>query len=148
MIRTLTIDELIHYVPRLSEARAQLGRTRPMNEERFLQKWMSWYATGNGVVFGFFVDGTLGGTLGALLSTDLYDDTPITVEVFLNIRPEAKMRAGWRKLISAYVTWAKSHGATEIYLSRWASCPKIDALYAKMGFLESEVHYRLATWKG
>lgn len=147
MIRALTIDELEQYVPRLSEAREQLGRSRPMNEVRFLQKWISWYATGNGVVFGFFVDGTLGGTLGALLSTDLYDDTPITVEVFLNIRPEVKMNVGWRKLISAYVTWAHAHGATEIYLSRWARCPKMDTFYKKMGFVESEVHYRLAIGK-
>lgn len=144
MIRVLTIEELREYVPRLNEARGQLAPCQPMNEARFLQKWESWYAMGNGVVFGFWSDGQLGGTLGALLSTDLYDDTPVTVEVFLNIRPEARMNVGWRKLISAYVTWAKAHGATKIYLSRWANRPKIDALYQKMGFLESEIHYRLA----
>lgn len=143
MIRPVTIEELRQYVPRLQEVSAQLRSAHPMNPERFLEKWASWYALGVGQVFGFWMGKELGGTLGALISTDLYDDTPIAVEVFLNIRPEARMRLGWRKLISTYIAWAHTFHVTKIFLSRWASCPKLDRLYQKMKFLPSEVHYRL-----
>lgn len=142
MIRSLTVQELHQYLPRLHDAEDQLAKGRPMNTQRFVEKWEQWYALGIGTVLGYWHQGQLGATLGAIVSPDLYDDQPTALELFFNVRPEARGTIGWRGLLPAYRAWATAKGATTLYLSRWASCPRLGDLYRKLGFEESEIYYR------
>lgn len=142
MIRALTLDELAGYCPRLLTESDQLKRRSTVSPEKFFEKWDRVYRVGTGVVLGYWVNGHLVGSLGAIVSEDLYSDVRMAYELFWNVRKEARGVPGWRGLFPAYVEWATNQGAVSAYLTHWADYPQISALFGKFGFRHAESLYR------
>ena len=143
MVKALTLAELIQHSPRLIEAAPQLRRNRPVDVEGFVRRWRAWFLSDRGCVWGYWHQQTLMGSLGAVLSEDLYDGLPIAVELFWNVRPEGRQQSGWRRLFSAYEQWAQARGARSVYLTHWEhSDPRMGRLFARYGFHCDERAYR------
>ena len=142
MIRFLAVEELDQYAGRLIEGAAQLPGTAVPTPERFLEKCRGLYTFGLGGVFGRFVGEELAGSLCAIVSNDFYTDEHTALELFWNVRPEYRHLPGWRGLFTAYETWARSRGATAIYLTHWSGQDRVGALLTTLGFKLSELHYR------
>jgi GNAT superfamily N-acetyltransferase len=107
----------------------------------FITNWTKLMSIGMGKIFGLFNDGKFVGCLGCLVVNDLNDGEMVASETFWFVDPE--FRGQGVKLLIHFMRWAKEIGCSRISMVHLINehAEKLNDIYVKMGFTQTEVHY-------
>jgi len=144
LIREVKVEEL----PMLQEcATAFYAASSHLHEfkmDLFSATWKPQIERGVGVIFGMFEGDRIVGTIGGLVSGDLYSGEPYSIEFFYYVLPEFRGTILSMKLYFAFERWSRERECSYIQMAALAdSMPEEMAeMYRRLGFNPVEVTYR------
>ena len=144
-IRALTVDELPRLVALGPAFVAEFhGWREGFAGESFVEKWRRLYASGAGIVFGWFVNEDLVGVIGGIAFNDFYDDRPCVADMGWFVDAAHRSGSGSLRLLRQLEAWAREKQGLGVRLTfaRLVQPGQTEIVsYSKMGYEPREISY-------